>query len=448
MLKRLCVIGVLAVASLSVGAAQGAPSATQTYIVVLRDGVDSAAVAKDHAKRFGVQVQFVYSSALRGYAGIVDTATAAAIGADTRVRFMQPDDPFSPPPDPRPPHASPKAPQPDQLVSNGLNRVDAELSSTASGDGHGTVNVNVAVLDTGIEWKHPDLFVAGGINCMPGERTTDYFDRHGHGTAVGGFIGALDNAIGRVGVAPGVRLFAARVLDSEANGTRASLLCGIDWVASTRTNATKTDDIQVANMSLAGPDPDDGNCGLSNHDAAHLAICNASRLGVTFVAAASNDGVDFVGTQPANYDEVLTATAVADYDGQPGSLAPADCGGFDDSIAGDDSAASFSDFATSGADRAHTVAAPGVCLGSTFLDSSYAIFFGGTSFAAPIVSGVVALCIASGPCAGLTPPQIIQKIVADAAAYNSVHLAYGFLGDPQHPIAGEYYGNLIRAAQY
>lgn len=70
----------------------------------------------------------------------------------------------------------------------------------------------------------------------------------------------------------------------------------------------------------------------------------------------------------------------------------------------------------------------------------------GTSFSAPVVAGTVALCIASGPCAGLTPNQIIAKIVNDAAAYNNANLDYGFDGDPNHPIAGRYYGYLVRAA--
>jgi hypothetical protein len=69
--------------------------------------------------------------------------------------------------------------------------------------------------------------------------------------------------------------------------------------------------------------------------------------------------------------------------------------------------------------------------------------------AAPHVAGVVALCIASGACAGLTPLEIVHKIVADAAAYNTANLTYGFTGDPLHsPAAGKYYGYLVRAGLY
>ena len=72
----------------------------------------------------------------------------------------------------------------------------------------------------------------------------------------------------------------------------------------------------------------------------------------------------------------------------------------------------------------------------------------GTSASAPHVAGTVALCIHSGACAGLTPPQIVQKIVNDAQAYNQANPGYGYQGDPLRPIPGKHYGWLIRAGLY
>jgi subtilisin family serine protease len=210
-------------------------------------------------------------------------------------------------------------------------------------------------------------------------------------------------------------------------------------------------------MSLGGKrkDADDGNCGRSNKDAMHLAVCNSVAAGATYVVAAGNDGEDLKNQLPAAYQEVLTVTAMADFDGQPGGRVGT-CRQIPGSA--DDVVASFSNFATLAADRAHTLAAPGVCVISTtnvdsFLpefDTDYSIG-SGTSFAAPHVAGMVALCIAAGDCAGLSPGQIVQKIVTDAANYNlaSKNSGYGYQGDPLRPDpSGKYYGYLIYAGLY
>jgi hypothetical protein len=68
--------------------------------------------------------------------------------------------------------------------------------------------------------------------------------------------------------------------------------------------------------------------------------------------------------------------------------------------------------------------------------------------ASPHVAGTVALCIAQGPCAGLTPAQVIAKVVGDAQGYLTAHPASGFVGDPLHPQGDHYYGPLVRAGLY
>lgn len=131
---------------------------------------------------------------------------------------------------------------------------------------------------------------------------------------------------------------------------------------------------------------------------------------------------------------MLTATAIADFNGQPGGGASPTC-----RTDVDDTYADFSSFATLASDQAHTVAAPGVCILSTAAPNSliwggaHASLYGvlsGTSMATLHVTGTVALCIFSGGCAGLTPAQIIQKIVSDGVAYNTANPSYGFDGDP------------------
>jgi subtilisin len=446
-MKRAAMLAAVLALSVTMVGAQPASGAarSRSYIVVFKDSVARpAALARIQAQAYGARIRFTYSHALKGYAASIPDAAVTRIRADRRVLFVSPD---------RQVQATAPAPCTDltlcQRISNGVDRIEGDLSSTRSGDRKGAVNINVAVLDTGIGF-HPDLNVAGGVDCTTNGKG-GFDDLNGHGTMVGGLIGAKDNDFGRVGVAPGANLWAVRVLKQNASGTTSEVICGIDWVTATRTDSDSTNDIAVANMSLGGQskDADDGNCGLTNRDAIHQAICSSVAAGVTYVVSAGNDSRDIKDVRPAAYDEVLTATAMADYDGQPGGLAPTPSGCVE---AGpeDDLVASFTNFATLGADRGHTLAAPGVCLGSTYLNGTYAID-SGTSFAAPLTAGTVALCIASGkePCAGFAPAQIVQKIVGEATAYNTRNPTYGFTGDPLHnPDPNKYYGFLIRAALY
>jgi subtilisin family serine protease len=240
-----------------------------------------------------------------------------------------------------------------------------------------------------------------------------------------------------VGVVPGARIWSVRVLNNAGSGSTSSVICGIDWVTATHTDGNSSNDIAVANMSLGGSGSDSGGC--SNGDAEHRAICRSVAAGVTYAVAAGNDGADFQSSAPAAYNEVLTVTAVADFNGQPGGGASPTC-----RTDVDDSAADFSNYATLSTDQAHTIAAPGVCILSTWKGGGYNTI-SGTSMATPHETGVAALCVATGACNGLTPAQIIQKLRSDAAARPS---SFGFSGDPFAPIAGRFYGYLTSAGVY
>jgi hypothetical protein len=263
-----------------------------------------------------------------------------------------------------------------QTTPTGVNRIDAEGRPSVSGPA-------VAVIDTG-SGPHPDLNVVGGVNCSTGR---SHADGNGHGTHVAGTIGALNNSQGVVGVAPGAPLYSVRVLNNSGSGTWASVICGIDWVTA---NAASRN-IRIANMSLGGQGTDDGNCGNSNNDAMHRAICGSVAAGITYVVAAGNDGTNFAASVPAAYDEVLTVTAVADFNGLPGGGAAPTC-----RSDVDDSSAGFSNFTLPGSsDEGHAIAAPGVCIQSTWKGKGYATV-SGTSMASPHVAGTALRCIASG----------------------------------------------------
>jgi subtilisin len=420
------VAGFAAVAAIMLAQGGVASSAgAARYIVVLKQGVDSRAVANLHAQRYGVDVGFVYGHTLNGYSAVVPEARVDDLRTDANVAFLSPDGEVS---------------ATAQTLPTGVDRIEGDQSSTASGNGSGSVNVPVAVIDTGIDLDHPDLNVVGGVNCSSGP---SFDDGNGHGTHVAGTIGAKDDGVGVVGVAPGTPLYAVRVLNNAGSGSFASVICGVDWVTGTRQDSDPTNDIAVANMSLGGSG---GDSTCPSNDAFHQAICNSVAAGVTYVVAAGNSGGDFSGLVPATFGEVLTVTALADFNGQPGGGAAATC-----RSDVDDTAADFSSFTTTtSSDVSHTIAGPGVCILSTWKRGGYNTI-SGTSMATPHVTGTAALCIA-GPCAGMSPTQVVAKLRADAAARPA---SYGFLGDPNNPITTGgrfpktlYYGYLAYAGGY
>jgi subtilisin len=390
-----------------------ASAAQPSVIVVLRDGVDAEQAANDHRAQHGADVTHVYGAALRGYAAHLPAQAMAAIARDPRVAFISED----------------REVWATDTLPTGVDRIDGEQSSLGAQNNGGPA---VAVIDTG-SGPHSDLNVVGVKTCNTGK---SYNDGNGHGTHVAGTIAGLLNGAGVVGVLPGAPIYSVRVLNNRGSGSFSSIICGIDWVTA---NAA-TLGIKVANMSLGGAGSDDGNCGNSNNDALHRAICNSVAAGVTYVVAAGNSGADLKGFVPAAYDEVLAVTAMSDSDGTSGGGGGAPTCRTGES---DDAPATFSNYATTVADLQHTIAAPGVCILSTWKGGGYNTI-SGTSMASPHAAGTVALCIASSACAGLTPGGIIAKMRVDASVQPA---SYGFTGDANSG-GTRYYGHLIYAGGY
>lgn len=440
------ILGAFAAVALAVGAGfvAAAPSAAadpeQSYIVVLQDGVvDPAATAAAQQGSYGFTVSTVYRDAVNGYAATMTAATAARLATDPGVDFITADRTFAQPPAPT---AGTQVPQ------HWWQRVGGTAPGGGSKGGKNPVDVNVAVIDTGIDSTHPDLNVRGGVDCTSGSPVkVTPVDLEGHGTFVAGVIGAKDNDLGVIGAAPGTPLWSVRVADDNGVITEAMLICAIDWVTKTRKDNDKTNDIQVANVSIGGYGTDTANCGKGT-DPMHYAICRSVKAGVVYAVAAGNSSADLAGFVPATYDEVLTATAMADFDGKPGGLASPVCGGVDWTRRGlDDQPAVFSNFATLKTDKAHTIAGPGVCITSTSpMPAGYAVM-DGTSFASPAVAGSVALCISSKQCTG-AGKDVMARFLDLTKSYNEKHRSYGFDGDPFHSIPGHYYGYLTQIAKY
>ncbi|MCC6159844.1 MAG: S8 family serine peptidase [Deltaproteobacteria bacterium] len=365
--------------------AQTAPSVNVIpgqYIVTLNPQVKDSV---DFAVARGISPKNAYNHALKGFAARLTAAQLRLLERDKDVVAIEPDTIV---------RAN------AQTVPTGIKRSYFDLLLNGT-----TVNADIAIIDTGIQLNHPDLTVVKGVDCRTLDRKTKDCkiggaDDNGHGTHVAGSAAAIDNGVGVVGTAPGARLHAVKVLDRNGSGTTSGVIQGIDWVK--RNAAT----IEVANMSLGGSGSDDrdGQSCSTSTNSYHKAICSAVGAGVTFVVAAGNEKKDAGLSLPAAYDEVITVSALADFDGLEGRLGTGNFAFSSCTESVDDSFACFSNY---GHDV--DIMAPGVGIYSTYKGSSYATM-SGTSMASPHVAGAAARVKAANP--GFTPAQVKAALVA------------------------------------
>jgi subtilisin len=375
----------------------GPLSVSSRFIVVLKAGVGQAGQsATALVREYGLAPECLYGAALNGFAGIFPPSKMDALARDPRVAAIERDQVF---------RAFAAFP-----IPTGVDRVDADASATAQIDGNpNTVDADIAILDTGIQSNHPDLNVVGGRNFATffGSNTS-YTDGHGHGTHCAGIAAARDNGpnsggVHVVGVAPGARLWAVKVLGNNGSGYTSWIIAGVDWV----TDKSKHPPIEVASMSLGG-----------GHSPALLdAIARSVASGVTYVVAAGNDNRDCQNTSPANSTSpgVITVSAIADYNGRGGGGATATT-----SYGADDTFATFSNYGT-GEDGVD-IAAPGVEILSTWIGGGYRRL-SGTSMATPHVAGAAALRTAKS---GGSPAEVKNAILAAAKAATDPE--YGYTG--------------------
>jgi thermitase len=215
----------------------------------------------------------------------------------------------------------------------------------------GTSSQEIAILDTGVDYNHPDLDgkTIRGYDFVD----NDYYpmDENSHGTHVAGTAAAeTNNGTGVAGMAPNTKILAVRVLDANGSGSLADIADGIRYAAD--------EGAEVINLSLGC------NCDTSTLE---NAVNYAWNQGSVIIAAAGNDGVSTT-FEPASYANVIAVGAVDSNDRK----------------------ASFSNYGTW-----VDVTAPGVQIASTVPNNGYS-YMSGTSMASPHVAGLAGLLASQG----------------------------------------------------
>lgn len=403
--RRIALLGVLGLLFALVPAVEAAPVKERVIVVLKPDAGPVEAAAKGLAEAFGGEVGFVYQHALTGLTLTLPAGAVNGLRDHPAVSSVEPD-------------VAVTLAQSTQITPTGIDRIDADLNPPV-----GSLNVDIAILDTGIYLgttstgqarSHLDLNVQFVTDCTQAifypvfggcSGSGNFQDENGHGTHVAGIAAAKNNDFGSVGTAPNAVLWSVKVIGADGSGFLGSILAGIDFVTS------QAGAIEVANMSLGF---------VGSSDALDTAITNSVNAGVTYVVAAGNDAIDATQFSPASHPDVITVSALADFDGIPGGLGSPTC-----RVDVDDTLADFSNFGP-----AVEIAAPGVCIYSTYLNDGYIGGFSGTSMASPYVAGAVARYIAESGHSTSSRNDVlaIRAAVLNAAAAQGS--ACGFTGDP------------------
>lgn len=310
----------------------------------------------DVAERYGVRVVTTFDAALHGAVVEADREQALRMASDPSIRSVEQNTRVRRPSATRSTRSAP--------LSCGLDRID-QVALPLDGRYRVPVGagagVNVYVIDSGIDYTHPDLRPRArlGFDAFGGNGS----DQNGNGTHLAGIIGGT-----RYGVAKKANLISVKVLDGDGGGTLAGVLAGIDWVTAHASGPS------VANFVI----------GYTLSDVLDEAVRNSIAAGVTYVLSAGASTHDVSTTSPARVGEAITVGA-------------SDCG---------DRVASFSNYGA-GLD----LYAPGVDITSDWPGGGTSVQEG-TNVSAAHGSGVAALYLNRHPRA--TPNEVANALTSAA----------------------------------
>lgn len=264
----------------------------QRCIVQLDSSLDVGEVkgiANAFSKRASASLKHTYTNSINGFAINMPCHAAETVFGDSEFVISLEEDAevsINKKPSNKPGGGDKTSEEPPQDVSYGTTRVGGAVNG---------LGYTAWIVDSGIDLNHPDLNVdaSNGYSVIRGGMD----DQNGHGTHVAGTIGAIDNAIGSLGVAQGTTVIPIRVLDRRGSGSISGVIAGVDYVSA---NALAGD---CVNMSLGG--------GASNTlDSA--VILAASNSGAYFTLSAGNSSSDANNYSPAraNGTNVYTISAI------------------------------------------------------------------------------------------------------------------------------------------
>ena len=280
----------------------------------------------------------------------------------------------------------------DDLLDWGIDDIDAErvwggcedtsnvLLNNYAGD-----NVKVCIIDSGIDYNHPDLSgnYIGGHDYVSDDGDPMDEGIYSHGTHVAGIIGAEDNGGGVIGVAPKVDLYAVRALDTTGNAFVGDVVDAITWAID--------HEMDIISMSFGWPD---------EKDTVKVACEDAYNAGIILVASSGNTAEYVTEVHyPAAYDDYVIAVGAVDIDHSHPSW----------SCYGDEL----------------DVVAPGVNIYSTIIDGFG--FLSGTSMAVPMVTGVCALILSANPTLSNDDVKGILLDTATDLGYNDGKFGEGLI---------------------
>lgn len=343
--SRLAVASLVAIAAVGIAAPASAQKIEGQYICVFNPGLVAKGAVKAEANRSanaaGGSVMHSYRSTIRGFAVRASAQGVAKMQAhNPRIAYCEQDQVMNT-------VAQGKGKpggggtQPAESTPWGITRV---------GGGQTGATGRAWVIDTGIDYDHPDLNVNTAL-AASFTRESDGNDLNGHGTHVAGTIAAIKgNGIGVVGVAAGAQVIPVKVLTRQGSGSNSGVIAGVDYAAANHANG------DVANMSLGG--------GFSQ--ALNDAVIAAAQSGLKFALAAGNESTDANTKSPAsaNHANIYTIS----------------------SFANGDNWSSFSNYGNPPVDFAE----PGSSILSTYKGGGYATL-SGTSMASPHMAGLLLL---------------------------------------------------------